>query len=100
MTIRDHADPLTVLGILQLIQSLEKELEKKISQRYFKYYQKMLEYKMKMKETLRINEILSRFQRKRPDVVPKLHEESENIRRVVLQSEAGISKRSKKQSWT
>jgi hypothetical protein len=90
MTIRDHADPSTVLGILQLIQSLEKELEKKISQRYFKYDQKMLEYQMKMKETLRINEILSRFQRTSPDVVPKLREESENIRRVVLQSKAGI----------
>ena len=90
MTIRDHADPLTVLGILQLIQSLEKELEKKISQRYFKYDQKMLEYQIKMKETLMINEILSRFQRTRPKIVRKLHEESENIRRVVLRSEAGI----------
>ena len=55
---------------------------------------------MKMKETLRINEILSRFQRTRPDVVRKLQEESENIRQVVLRSEAGILKRSKKQSWT
>ena len=90
MTIRDHADSSTVLGTLQLIQSLEKELEKKISQRYFKYDQKMIEYRMKMKETLRINEILSRFQRSRPDVVRKLHEKSEHIRRVVLRSEAGI----------
>jgi hypothetical protein len=90
MTIRDHADPSTVLGILQLIQSLEKELEKKISQRYFKYDQKMLEYRMKMKETLRISEILSRFQRTRPDVFRKLHEDSEHILRVVLLSEVGI----------
>jgi hypothetical protein len=65
MTIRDHADSSTVLGILQLIQSLEKELEKKILQRYIKYDQKMLEYRMKMEETLRISEILSRFQRTR-----------------------------------
>ena len=34
---------------------------------------------MQVKETLRISESLSRFQRSRPDVVRKLHGESEQI---------------------